>query len=156
MDKQDQHDMRLKKGDELLPMVKPTVYSNQSKEIKHQARRISELEQERDQLAAQNAEQVNVLHEAHQALEEFIGVDTNGNASDAMAQISRVLGAPSGYSLADMQAKAIEHFQTYFDKEYYGEELSQFIEQYADKLRQQAQSATPADIGTQVIDEQEK
>ena len=100
--------------------------------------RIAELEQERDQLKAQNADQVNVLQEAHQALEEFIGWDVNGNASDAMAQICRVLGAPSGYCLADIQAKAIEDFQTYFDKEYYGEELSQFIEQYADKLRQKS------------------
>jgi len=40
----DKQGMRLKKGDELLPMVKPTVYTKQSKEIKHQAQRIAELE----------------------------------------------------------------------------------------------------------------
>ena len=100
--------------------------------------KVSELEQERDQLKAQNADQVNVLHESHQALEEFIGCDTNGNASEAMGQISRVLGAPSGYCLATIQAKAIEDFQTHYNKEYYGEELSQFIDKYLDQLHQKA------------------
>jgi len=56
---------------------------------------------------------------------------------DENEQLTNLLLAAEN-SVPDIQAKAIEDLQTYFDKEYYGEELSQFIEQYAEKLRQQS------------------
>ena len=116
-----------------------------------------QLEQERDQLKAQNAELLSGLigitaHMFRSALlvdeydeKEATGIRNKGFKAKAIIDNRR------NVRLAEIQAKAIEDFQTYFDKEYYGEELSQFIEQYADKLRQQA-----IGISTQTVDEQEK
>ena len=133
--------------------------------------RAYELEQERDQLKAQNAVIEQQLHDAcifalgfEDRLKSLFGekltsgdmeaqfVDICSMASDLYHKFDmRVRGEPSFEHLVEIQAKAIEDFQTYFDKEYYGEELSQFIEQYAEKLRQKF-----TDISTHEPHEQEK
>ncbi len=112
--------------------------------------RIAELEQERDQLKAQNAEFRQAAHIAGSWLSWWLDTgecECEGGhicgkpqREHELRDIYMLLNKSPVASLADIKDKAIEDFQTYFDAEYYGEELSQFIEQYADKLRQQATS----------------
>jgi len=101
------------------------------------------LEQERDQLKAMNA---NFSEAIETASDAFRRLDEQGayiiGEKDVFLNLhvlyEKLLDINQSACLATIQAKAIEDFQTYFDKEYYGEELSQFVEKYADTLRQQA------------------
>jgi len=88
--------------------------------------RAYELEQERAQLKAQNAE----LRDRLQWINDYPLTKSDATTS--------LLNKNPAACLADIQVKTIEDLITEFNAEYYGEDLCQWLEQQADKRRPQA------------------
>jgi len=87
--------------------------------------RIAALEQERDQMNAQNAE----FRDALQL--------TYNNVSYVF--VRDLLEKSPATCLAGIQVKTIEDLITEFNANYYGEDLCQWLEQQAEKLRPKAE-----------------
>jgi len=103
--------------------------------------RIEALEQERDQLIARVFELELGILQAEVCSCTCLTKTPDPKHHDKICRyrkLRELYNKSPAACLATIQAKAIEDFQTYFDKEYYGEDLSQFIESYSEKLRQQA------------------
>lgn len=111
---------------------KASVLATECESLEYQ---VEQLTKERDQLAAQNDRLRNAFNKTKY---EFVTVTGSRHYCYEPDVLHKVFTETPAASLAEIRAQAIEDFKAHLDKEYYGEDLSQFIEMYAEQIRQQA------------------
>lgn len=103
----------------------------------------SNLIEERDQLAASNARWMKAyvkLTNDQRCCPDDTWVYCAD--SDLIREFDHIAESTPQQSLAEIQARAVDGFREYFDKEYYGEDLSPFIEKYAYMIRHESKEKT--------------
>lgn len=110
--------------------------------------RIKELERANEALTTENEHllfsnryNIDMYNQAKDGLdaalahiERFKSIDVNDK--DLSINLWAVQDSRTTVSLAEIKAQAIEEFQAHFDREYDGRDLGQFIEKYAEQVRE--------------------
>jgi len=102
--------------------------------------RIAELEQERDHWKAQDAELAELLAIYHDVIADCD--PDNDVMLSSISELLRKCRISSEGCLAEVKVQTIENLITEFNANYYGEELSQWLEQQAEKISQQVKIDT--------------